>query len=85
MFCFFSLRSYVTASRGATSPAPTYHQFIPHHPYTNSQIYQQYLRTEEYRQRMMFANQGLLPHSAPTGYPQPSYHPALGMHKPYGW
>lgn len=76
----------MTASRGTPSPAPTYHQFLPpHHPYTNSQFYQQYLRTEEYRQRMMFANQGLLPHGSPTGYPQTGYHPALGMHKPYGW
>lgn len=81
------------------SPAPTYHQFLPHHastrstyPFinpsldTNSRIYQQYLHSEEYRQRVMFANHtahsGLLTHSAPT-YPvgQPSAY--LSMHKPY--
>lgn len=80
------------------SPAPTstyHHQFLPHpssrgtYPFMNaplepnSQFYQQYLRNEEYRQARMMLNQGILGHSTPSAYPQPGYHPALGMHKPY--
>lgn len=64
-------RSYVSAARGTPSPAPTYHQFLTPHPYTNPQLYQQYLRTEEYRQRMMFANPSLLLH-AQQSPPQPN-------------
>lgn len=80
------------------APTSTYHhQFLPHpssrgtYPFMNpplepnSQFYQQYLRNEEYRQARMMLNQGILGHghSTPSAYPQPGYHPALGMHKPY--
>lgn len=81
----------------APQPTSTYHhQFLPHHPTSrgtypfmnaplepNTQFYQQYLRNEEYRQARMMLNQGILGHSTPSAYPQPGYHPALGMHKPY--
>lgn len=61
----------MSAARGTPPPAPTYHQFLTPHPYTNPQLYQQYLRTEEYRQRMMFANPSLLLH-AQQSPPQPN-------------
>lgn len=76
------------------SAASTYHQFLAHpsshstYPFmnpsldTNSQLYQQYLR-QELRQAHMIMNPGLLGHGAAAGYPQPGYHPALSMHKPY--
>lgn len=78
------------------APTSTYHhQFLPHpssrgsYPFMNaplepnSQFYQQYLRNEEYRHARIMLNQGILGHSTPSAYPQPGYHPALGMHKPY--
>lgn len=78
-----------------SAASPYHHQFIPHpssrgtYPFmntpldTNPQFYQQYFR-EEYRQARMMLNQGILGHSStPSPYPQPAYHPPIGMPKPY--
>jgi hypothetical protein len=86
-----------SVSAVAPPPAPTSpyltHQFLTQHTasrqaayFMNPQLdplHQQYLqRQEEFRTQMML-NQGLLPPGASSSYPQPGYHPALGMHKPY--
>lgn len=72
--------------------ASPFHQFIPHpssrssYPFMNQldPIHHQFMRQEEYtRTHSMMVNHGILGPGASGTYPQPGYHPALGMHKPY--